>query len=326
MRQGLFVKINEKKWEDFESRLANMSSLTSDELSSIYIHLTEDLAFAQSKFPNTELTRYLNELTVKVHNVIYRNKPERSSRILKFWRYEVPAELSRSYKYLGYAFLIFAAGVLIGVLSAANDETFVRLILGDQYVDMTLNNMEDGDPMAVYKGMSEGSMFFAITVNNIRVSLLAFAAGILFSVGTGYILFQNGMMLGVFHYLFFERGFFDDTILTIWIHGTLEITAIIIAGAAGIIMGNGILFPGTYPRLYAFRKAAKRGLKIVISLIPFFIVAGFLESFITRHTEWPLPVKLFIILVSISLVIIYLIVLPNLSKNEPKTHRTIQNT
>ncbi len=111
--------------------------------------------------------------------------------------------------------------------------------------------------MAVYKGMSEGSMFLTITINNIRVSLLAFAAGVLFSVGTGYILFRNGIMLGAFHYLFFEHGYFDDTILTIWIHGTLEITAIIIAGAAGLIMGNGLLFPGTYPRAYAFRKETR---------------------------------------------------------------------
>ena len=325
MRQGLFLKINEQKWKGFESSLSRISTLSSDEIASIYIHLTEDLAFAQSKYPNTELTRYLNELTIKVHNVIYRNKPEPGNRLIRFWRYEVPLELSRSYKYLGYSLLIFAVGILMGVLSAANDETFVRLILGDRYVDMTLENIQSGDPMAVYKGMEEGSMFFAITVNNIRVSLLAFAAGIFFSVGTSYILFQNGLMLGVFHYLFFERGFFDDTILTIWIHGTLEITAIIIAGAAGIIMGNGILFPGTYPRLYSFQQAAKRGLKVVISLIPFFIVAGFLESFITRHTEWPLFIKLFIILVSLTLVIVYLIVLPNLRRNESKAHRTIQD-
>lgn len=325
MRQGLFVKINEEKWKGFEGKLINLNALTADETASIYVHLTEDLAYAQANYPNTGLTSYLNELTIKVHNIIYRNKPERSSRFYRFWRYEVPDELRKSYKYLGYSFLIFSVGVLIGILSAANDETFVRLILGDAYVDMTLENMKSGDPMAVYKGMSEGSMFLTITINNIRVSLLAFAAGILFSVGTGYILFRNGIMLGAFHYLFFEYGYFDDTILTIWIHGTLEITAIIIAGAAGLIMGNGLLFPGTYPRAYAFRRAAKRGLKIVVSLIPFFIAAGFLESFITRHTEWPLPVKLFIIFVSLLIVITYLILLPNLSKNDTKENRTIQN-
>ncbi len=316
MRQGLFVKINEQKWKEFEEKLSGGYSATADEISLIYVHLTEDLAYAQANYPNSELFRYLNELTIKVHSLIYRNKPEKSSRFWRFWRYEVPAELNGAYRYLGYAFLVFLVGVLIGVLSAANDETFVRLILGDAYVNMTLENIQNGDPMAVYKGMTEGNMFFMITINNIRVSLLAFAAGILFSVGTGYILFQNGIMLGAFHYLFIENGLFDDTLLTVWVHGTLEITAIIIAGAAGFVMGNSLLFPGTYPRAVSFRRGARKGLKIVISLIPFFIAAGFLESFVTRHTEWPLVLKLLIIIMSLFVVTTYLIILPYLSNYE----------
>lgn len=177
--------------------------------------------------------------------------------------------------------------------------------------------------MAVYNSMSEGLMFFAITANNIKVALLAFAMGIFFSLGTGYILFSNGVMLGAFHYLFYENGLFDETILTIWIHGTLEISAIVIAGGAGLVMGNGILFPGTYPRLFSFQQAARKGLKIVIGLIPFFIIAGFLESFITRHTHWPLIVKIFIILVSLSITLFYLVILPKLNKNGSAEYTTL---
>lgn len=323
MRRGTFVKLNEEKWKDFEHKLKNLKTLASDELSYIYVHLTEDLAYAQGKYPGAQLALYLNELTVLVHNRIYKNKPEQKSRFVSFWTKEVPKELHNAYPYLGYSFLILMVGVLIGALSAANDTTFARLILGDTYVDMTLQNIAEGDPMGVYKSTSEGLMFFAITANNIRVALFAFAAGLLFSVGTGYILFQNGVMLGVFHYLFFQHDLFTESVFTIWIHGTLEISAIIIAGAAGIIMGNGILFPGTYPRLYAFQKAAKRGLKIVLGLIPFFIVAGFLESFITRHTEWPLGIKIFIILVSLFITIFYLFILPKTYKNEPRTVSTL---
>lgn len=318
MRQGLFVKVNEEKWLGFEKKLANIGALSADQLSEIYVHLTEDLAYARAKYPESELTTYLNGLTLKVHNVIYKNKPEKANRFVNYWRYEVPEVLGSSYKYLWYAFLVFAVGILIGALSAANDRTFVRLILGDEYVNMTMENIKNGDPMAVYKGMSEGVMFFGITINNIRVALLAFAAGVFFSVGTGYILFQNGVMLGAFHYLFFQHGLFDETILTIWIHGTLEISAIVIAGAAGFVMGHGILFPGTYPRGYSFSRSAKKGLKIVLSLVPFFIVAGFLESFITRHTEWPLAAKIIIIGISATIVLTYLVILPNLHKHVRK--------
>ena len=319
------MRLNEDKWKDFDRKLKTVNKLGADELSYIYVHLTEDLAFAQGRYQGSQLTQYLNELTVKAHNAIYRNKPEDKSRFVRFWTTEAPREFARAYPFFGYSFLIFTVGILIGVLSAANDVNFVRLILGDGYVDMTMENIEKGDPMGVYKHMEEGVMFFAITINNIRVALLAFAAGILFSVGTGFILLQNGIMLGAFHYLFFQNNLFDETILTIWIHGTMEITAIVIAGAAGLIMGNGLLFPGTYPRLYSFQRAAKRGVKIVLSLIPFFIVAGLLESYVTRHTDFSLPVKIFIILLSLSICIFYLFVLPRLKSHEPVKHPIVQN-
>jgi len=314
MRQGLFVKINEDKWSGFLSQLENINNISADELSKIYVHLTEDLAYARANYPGSELVQYLNGLTLKVHNRIYSNKREQKGRFAHYWKYEVPQVLGSSYKYLFYAFLITMIGVLIGALSAANDQTFVRLILGDNYVNMTLENIAKGDPMGVYDSMGEGFMFFAITLNNIKVAFMAFAMGVFFSVGTGYILFQNGLMLGVFHYLFFQQGVFDENILTIWIHGTLEISAIVIAGAAGLVMGHGLLFPGTYPRTVSFQRSAKKGLKIVLSLVPFFIVAGFLESFVTRHTEWPLAAKLVIITISAGIVITYLVILPNLNK------------
>ncbi len=311
MRQGIFVKINEEKWRSYEKKLIDPKKLSADDISRIYVHLTEDLAYARANYPKTQVETFLNEMTVKVHNLIYRNKPENVSRWSRYWRDEVPDLLKESYPQIGYSFLIFSIGIFIGFLSAANDDTFIRLILGDTYVNMTLENIEKGDPMAVYKGMSESTMFFAITVNNIRVALLAFAMGILFSVGTGYILLQNGIMLGAFHHLFFEHGLFDETILTIWIHGTLEISAIVIAGGAGLVMGNGILFPGTYPRITSFQRSARKGLKIVMSLVPFFIIAGFLESFITRKTDWPLSAKIVIISISFLMVLTYLVFLPN---------------
>ena len=164
--------------------------------------------------------------------------------------------------------------------------------------------------MGVYGSMDQWYMFLAITSNNIRVSFIAFIFGFLTSFGTGMILFRNGIMLGVFHYFFVQQGLFDETMLSVWVHGTIEITSIVIAGGAGIKMGNGLLFPGTYPRAYSFKKSAMSGLKIVMGLFPFFVLAGFIESFITRYTHWPLAAKLTIILGSLILMIYYFILLP----------------
>ncbi len=308
MKQSVFVKLNKEKWEAYEKALGDSPS--ADDLSKIYVHLTEDLAFSKAKYPKTSLTAYLNELSLKVHNLIYKNKPEGKGRFIKFWKYEVPLEMKKAKMPMLYSFLIMAVGVLVGAISTANDETFARLILGDGYVDMTIQNIKDGNPMGVYGSSDEWSMFFGITSNNIRVSFLAFVAGVFTSLGTGFILFRNGIMLGVFHYFFVQYGLFDETILTVWVHGTIEISAIIIAGGAGIRMGNALLFPGTYPRAYSFREGAKSGMKIVMGLFPFFVLAGFIESFLTRYTEWPLAAKLFIILGSLFLIVYYFIYRP----------------
>lgn len=309
MKQAVFVKLNQSKWEAYEKALAK-GNTSAEELSKMYVHLTEDLAFSKAKYPGTTLTSYLNKLSLSIHNLIYRNKPEDRGRFIRFWKKEVPLEMAQSWKPMIYAFLIMAVGVLVGAISTAYDETFARLILGDGYVDMTIRNIKDGDPMGVYESMDQWSMFLQITSNNIRVSFLAFVAGALTAFGTGYVLFRNGIMLGVFHYFFYQYGLLDETILSVWVHGTIEITVIIIAGGAGIRMGNGLLFPGTYPRLYSFKAGAKSGLKIVMGLFPFFVVAGFIESFLTRYTEWPLAAKLFIILSSLALLIYYFIYIP----------------
>ncbi len=310
MRQALFVEQNREKWLRYERAISNARSLDPDEAAMMYVHLTEDLAFARAKYPKSKVSTYLADLSLKIHHHIYRNKPEKSSRLVTFWTKELPQVLHANRRNMLISFLIIMTGVALGWLSASNDAEFVRLILGDSYVEMTYRNIEEGDPMAVYKGHSQAGMFFMITINNIRVSFLAFALGILASVGTGYILFTNGIMLGVFHQLFFSRGLFDETILTIWIHGTLEISAIVMAGGAGLAMGNALLFPKSYPRRYSLQRGAKEGVKILLSLVPFFIVAGFLESVITRNTHWPLWSKLIIIGISASIVIFYLFILP----------------
>ena len=309
MKQAVFTKLNQEKWEDYEKKL-NSSKVSADELSKIYVHLTEDLAFSKAKYPRTALTAYLNKLSLKVHNLIYRNKPESQGRFVRFWKQEVPMEMAKARMPMLYSFLIMAIGVLVGAISTANDETFARLIMGDAYIDMTIQNIKDGNPMGVYGSADEWYMFFAITSNNIRVSFLAFVAGVFTSFGTGFVLFRNGIMLGAFHYFFVQYGLFDETILSVWVHGTIEISAIVIAGGAGIRMGNKLLFPGTYPRGYSFKQGARSGLKIVMGLFPFFIVAGFIESFLTRYTDWPLAAKLFIILGSLALIVYYFIILP----------------
>lgn len=310
MRESAFVKANIGKWEEFERLISSRQKKDPDQLAELFIHLTDDLAYARTHYPKSDITHYLNNLSTKVHSSIYRNKKQNQNRFAKFWKYELPKIFYVHRKQFGYALVIFLLSCLIGSFSAANDDTFVRLIMGDRYVDMTLDNIDRGEPMGVYGSMARVDMFFYITFNNIRVSFIAFAAGALLSIGTALMLFQNGVMLGSFQYFFYQKGLLLTSVLSIWIHGTIEIISIVIAGGAGLIMGNSILFPGTYSRMVSLRKGALTGAKVVLGLVPLFITAGFLESFVTRLTHWPDAVKAAIILGSLAFMIFYIIIYP----------------
>ena len=306
MREVVFVKKNEEKWKHFEKN----TNGSPDEIAENFIELTDDLAYAQTFYPNSPTLRYLNSVTSTFYLSIYKNKKEKKSRFIAFWKHELPLLLAQHRKQLLYSFLIFTIGVLIGALSTAKDETFVRLILGDSYVNQTIENIQKGDPTAIYKSGNQADMFMGITVNNIKVSFSAFIAGILFSLGTTWLLFTNGLMLGAFQYFFYQKGVLIASLLSVWIHGTLEISAIIIAGSAGLIMGNSLLFPKTFSRLESFKQGARKGLKIVLGLVPVFITAGFLEAFVTRYSQMPMVLSLFIIISSLSLVIFYFLIYP----------------
>lgn len=310
MREVAFLKQNAEKWKQFERLVREERTDDPDRLADLFVEVTDDLAYARTFYPDSKTTRYLNELAAEVHAAVYRNRQEARGRFRRFWTTEVPLAVRAAHPALLISFVVFVIALALGAYSATHDAGFGRLILGDAYVNMTLRNIEQGDPMAVYKQMREFDMAVALAFNNIRVALLAFAAGIAFAVGTVFILFQNGVMLGAFHALFHEQGLLGTSLLVVYIHGTLEISAIIIAGGAGLSMGGGLLFPGTYTRGEAFRRGAVRGMKIVLGLVPVFLVAAFLEGFVTRHTAMPAWLSLLIILGSLGFIVWYFVIHP----------------
>jgi uncharacterized membrane protein SpoIIM required for sporulation len=310
LREAAFLKINKDKWLLFEAVLDNKKIVEPDKLSDLYLDVTNDLSYAKTFYPNSNTALFLNALSAKAHQKIYTAKKTSKNRLIHFFKSELPLLFYNYQKYLAVAFFVFILFVIIGAFSASKDGNFVRLILGDSYVNDTLENIEKGNPMAVYAKAGETKMFLAITLNNIKVALSAFIYGILFCVGSLFILMQNGIMLGSFTYFFAERGLLWESSRTIWIHGTIEISVIVVAGCAGLVLGSGLLFPGTYSRLNAFKRSMKDGLKIMLSTIPFFIIAGFLEGFVTRHTEMPDWLALIIIGLSLSLILFYYVIYP----------------
>lgn len=310
MKEVTFIRQNIEKWREMEHLIETASAQPSDRLCDVYIELTSDLAFSQTHFPRSRITIYLNNLASALHRTLYRTRREKWGRILTFWSREVPQAVYQARREMLWSLLIFLAFTLIGCLSQMGDSNFARLILGDSYVDMTLENIAKGDPMGVYKEGGRVVSFLGITFNNIKVSFTCFAAGLFTSLGTGYMLMYNGVMVGCFQTFFAQHGVLTESLLGIWLHGVIEISSIVVAGGAGITMGNGWLFPGTYTRMESFRRSARRGMKIVMGTVPLFVLAGFVEGFFTRHTEWPVAVRLGWIILSIAFILFYFVYLP----------------
>jgi uncharacterized membrane protein SpoIIM required for sporulation len=208
------------------------------------------------------------------------------------------------------AFAIFLGATVIGVLSTHMDPEFPRVILGDEYIDMTMANIENGTPMAVYSNMDQQEMFLTIAFNNLKVSVWCFALGLLFGVGSIFVLIQNGIMLGTFQYLFIREGIYLDSFFTIWMHGAIEISCIIIAGAAGITLGSGLVFPKTLTRLQSLQLSARRGLLILLTVLPLIVLAAFIEGFITRYTEASYILRGIVIFGSFAFIISYYVIYP----------------
>jgi len=311
MREVAFIKQNKEKWLEFELAIFGKAKKNPDELANLYIQMMNDLSYAQTYYPKSKTVVYLNHLASQIYQKIYKTKRAEKNRFLEFFKTEVPLLVYEYRRYLLYAFVLFFATVAIGVISARFDPDFVRLILGDGYVNMTLENIKKGNPMAVYGTGSNWGSFVGITMNNLYVGARCYIYGIFGGLGTFYISSYNGIMLGSFQYFFYEQNVFWKSVRGIWIHGSMEIFAIVIETAAGFILGASILFPKTFSRVNSFKIGFKNSFKIFLSTFPFTISAGFLEGFITRYSiDMPNWLSSFIILFTLGLISFYYLVYP----------------
>ena len=315
MRETSFIKQNKEKWKEFEQILENKNK-DPDKLNELFVQITDDLSYSRTFYPNRSVRVYLNNLAQRIFTSIYKNKKSRKNRLVHFWTDTLPQLVYESRKEFRLSLIIFTLAFIIGAFSSAMDPEFARVILGDDYIDMTLENIQSGDPMNVYKQRGQFGMSLGITANNLYVAFLTFVLGAFFAIGSIMIMISNGIMVGAFQYFFYEQGLLRESFLTIWIHGTLEISAIIIAGAAGITMGKGLLFPGTFRRIQAFQISAKRGLMIMLGITPIIITAGFIEGFLTRHTETPDILRAAFILICLFFILGYFVWYPRLKAKQ----------
>lgn len=306
MREALFIKKNKQRWE----RIQHQPAGDADEMARDFTKLVDDLAYAKTFYPYSKVTGYINGQASKIYLSIYKNRKEESNRLVTFWKYDLPLTIRKHHRIIFFCFIIFLVFFAIGFFTSLQDENMARSILGDRYVDMTEENISNGNPFGIYEMGNPFLSWLGLMIHNIKVSFLIFVSGLFCGVPSIYLLGQNAVMVGVFDHFFAVRGLGVQFFLVVFVHGTLEITAIIIAGAAGVVLGKSFLFPGTIKRIEAFKQGAKDGVKIMVGLIPVFALAAFFEGFITRLYNDISVFTTFIFSTSVMFITWYFIIYP----------------
>jgi len=279
-------------------------------MASEFTRLIDDLGYAKTFYPTSKVTQYINSLATRIYLNIYKNRKEESNRLVHFWKYDVPHTIRKHHGIILFAFILFILFFAVGFFSSRQDENFIRDVLGSGYVDMTERNIDEGNPFGVYRSGNSFLMWLGLMINNIIVSLMYFVKGIFFGVLSIYSLIKEAIRLGAFEYMFFAKGLGAKAAITVLIHGMLELTAIIVASGAGIVLGKSFLFPGTISRWRSLQIGVKDGVKIVIGLMPIFAVAAFFEGFVTRYYNMPILLSSAILLACGTFILWYFVIYP----------------
>lgn len=313
MREVYFIKQNKEKWLGIEQVIQGKIKKNPDDLSSLYINLINDLSFAQTYYPKSNTTVYLNHLSSQIFQKIYKTKRVEENRLLYFFKTEVPLLVFEYRRFLMYAFLFFILFTSIGVLSAIYDKDFANVILGESYVNETIENIKKGNAVGVYQSGSTWGSTIGIIFNNIGVGAKLYVYGIFGGVGTLFALLSNSVMLGSFQYFFYDYGALKDSARGIWLHGVFEIFSMVVEAMCGLILGASILFPKTLSRFNSFKNGFKDSFKIFLSTVPFTVCAGIIEGYVTRHAlKMPLILNLIIIFGSLFIIGFYYLVYPTI--------------
>jgi len=278
MTEAAFIERNKSEWNVLEKALGNpMRSFAEIEnLMGLYRVVSGHYGYAQTHFAGSSLCDYLGKLTAEAHSVVYENNGKRNIR--PFFSHTLPSQL-----FTNRVFILAAAGVflLAAILSFAivlYRPAYAAAFLPSEYLDVNSSASGSWNPAI---------MSNSIMVNNIRVSVLAFGLGLTLGIGTLYVLAMNGAMLGALAALYTAAGksvFFWSMILP---HGVWELTAIFIAGGAGLRIGYSLIRPGVYRRADSLLGAARSSLVLLAPVAVMLVMAAFIEGYFTPSAFEP---------------------------------------
>jgi uncharacterized membrane protein SpoIIM required for sporulation len=241
----------------------------------LYRQAASDLSTLRQDSTARVYAEHVNQLLARAHHIIYSNRGTSFLKIVRFLRDEYPAIVQRQMRYVLVSLVILLGGALLGSVLTIARPQFMRHMLGPGMVE-TIERHEMWTHSVVSIAPAASSW---IMTNNLTVCFVAFAGGITFGLLTIYSMFRNGLMLGVIGVACQQHGMAIDLWSFVAPHGSLELPSIILAGAAGLRLGYGVLFPGNYGRRDAIARAGVEASRMVAGIIPLLVIAGTLEGF-----------------------------------------------
>ncbi len=303
-----FVKQHRDEWKELENMITNLhknkrtaTSKMIERFNRLYQKSAQHLSYSQTYFPDEEVTPYLNGLVSKAHNLLYKDQISSFKQIQHFFSTTFIGLFIAQWKFSFIAMLIFTLGGIGSYAAVMNDSLNLYSILpADIAYGINPDQLGEGQ-------VDAPTMSAEIMTNNIQVAILAFASGITFGIFTVYLLLYNGIIIGALAAVFYQHGMMYEFWAYIVPHGMIELTAIFIAGGAGLLMGYKLLVPGPYSRTFHLKQQAKRSVQLLLGTIPLFVIAAIIEGFITP-ANIPLEVKYFVAFVTIIALIVYLFI------------------
>ncbi len=265
-------------WDELDVLVKRGSSRRCDELrrlGTLYRAVAADLAYARREFPSDPMLQRLEQTLLHARAVVYPREPSHFS-VREFYRTRYWRLIAERPWHLAASVAMLVVPTIAVFLWALKDPDRASTLLGTRFEGGRESWGDQG-----YSGSQQSSIAASIFVNNIRVSFLAFAAGITAGLATAYLLFFNGALLGMVAGLSTTQGHGDVAFTLIYAHGFLELSIIAVTAAAGMRMGWAIVDPGLLPRRVALRDASVRAVEVVIGTVPFFVLAGLIEGFFT---------------------------------------------
>ena len=304
-----WLKKRQPYWTRLETLLGDVKghglhSLGRDELRELgllYRQTATDLSAVRGDSSSVQQARYLNQLLGRAHNAIYAGQKKTVGGVVRFFRDEYPRIFRQFLPYTLTATAIFAVGALAGMFITLSNPDFMREFLGPSMISTIEKHKMWTDSIVSVK--PQESSF--IMTNNMTVSFGAFAGGITAGLLTVYLLFFNGVMLGV---IGVACGL-NQMSIPLWSfvapHGVLELPAIFIAGGAGFRVAQALLFPGPLSRRDSLAVGGTEAVQLLVGVIPMLIVAGTIEGFFSPSSV-PAVLKFLLAAAIFSMFVLYL--------------------